>query len=84
MRDFYARIDIREGAEDEDAKRRLARNWCEYAAPYLNSEGELVRWQLVEVLDVYRLLEDEIDPNGTEMYSRIRPRRTKAAPSYVA
>ncbi len=64
---------------EEDAKKRLAKSWREYASPYLNSRGELVRWQLVEVVDVYHLYEDELDPSGTEVYSRIRPKRMKAA-----
>ena len=65
----------------EDAKRRLAKEWQQYASPYLNSFGELVRWQLIEVLDVYELFEDEVDPKGTEVYSRIRSRAMK--PAYV-
>jgi hypothetical protein len=66
---------------EEDAKRRLMQRWREYAEPYLNLRGELVRWKLVEVLDVYELCESEIDPAGTEVYSRIRPKTMKA--SYV-
>ena len=60
-----------------DAQKRLLKAWRQYAEPYLNYRGELVRWQLVEVLDVYSVWEDEIDPAGTEVYSRIRSKRMK-------
>jgi hypothetical protein len=77
--DVEDRLMLVRALTEEDAKRRLMRHWREYAQPYLNSQGEMVRWQLVEVLDVYELCESEIDPAGTEVYSRIRPRRMKAA-----
>jgi hypothetical protein len=77
--DVEDRLMLVRALTEEDAKKRLAKSWREYASPYLNSRGELVRWQLVEVVDVYHLYEDELDPSGTEVYSRIRPKRMKAA-----
>jgi hypothetical protein len=59
----------------EDARRRLGRLWREYATPYLNSSGHLVRWQLEGVTDVYDVLDDELDPNGAEVYSKLGRRR---------
>jgi hypothetical protein len=38
----------------------------------MNVYGELVRWKLVEVQDVYEIYEDEIDSRGTEVFSRLR------------
>ena len=61
----------------EDAQRRLRRQWREYAKPYMNVLGELVRWQLEKVTDVYDICEDKLDPDGAEVYSRLRNRRLR-------
>jgi hypothetical protein len=65
----------------EEAKRRLRQQWREYASPYLNSEGQMVTWQLAHVGDVYQTSESEIDPAGTEVYSKLNRRRMR--PAYV-
>jgi hypothetical protein len=65
----------------EDAKKRLSRKWREYATPYLNSDGQLVSWSLDEIVDIYDIGEDEIDPGGTEVYSKLGRRRMR--PTYV-
>jgi hypothetical protein len=62
-------------ASFDDAERRLRKEWREYAEPYLNTDGHLVRWQLEAVTDVYSTLEDELDPAGTEVYSKRTRRR---------
>lgn len=59
-----------------DASKRLENEWQAYAEPYLNSYGELVRWQLEEILDIYAITSD-IDPKGTEVWSSLRNRRMK-------
>ena len=61
----------------DDAEKKLTKEWKEYAEPYLNTRGELVRWQLEEVVDVYDVSEDEINPGGTEVYSSFSKRRMK-------
>ncbi len=61
----------------EDARQRLRRKWWEYAKPYVNILGELVRWQLEKVMDVYETCERELDPTGAEVYSRLRNRRLR-------
>ncbi len=61
----------------DDAIRRLTLEWKDYANPYLNSDGYLVRWQLEEILDVYATRETKIDPSGTEVYSSLQERRMK-------
>jgi Domain of unknown function (DUF4288) len=65
----------------EDAERRLKQQWVEYARPYLNSEGQMVSWQLDKVVDVYSTCETEIDPAGFEVYSKLGKRRMR--PKYV-
>jgi len=60
-----------------DACRRLRQEWSSYARPYLNPDGYLVRWQLASVQDVYAVMQAELDPRGTEVYSRLRTERMK-------
>lgn len=64
----------------EAAVERLRPNWKEYAEPYLNPAGALVRWQLVEIKDVFELHEDRLAAAGTEVYSRLRT--AKLTPHY--
>ncbi len=65
-------------AQDEDhAQRKLEREWLKYATPYLNPDGYLVRWQLVNVREVYELFEASLDPRGTEVFSRLRKARLR-------
>jgi len=66
--------------DPEDAKRRLAPMWRAYAEPYLNPDGELVRWQLLGIQDVYETYDAAIDPRGIEIYSRLR--RVRMKPEY--
>ncbi len=46
----------------------------------MNPDGYLVRWTLVSVQDVYELSDNEINPRGTEVYSRLR--RVQMRPAY--
>jgi Domain of unknown function (DUF4288) len=62
----------------EDAVNRLAPAWREYAEPYLNPDGYLVRWHLVEIKDVFALFDDSVSPEGTEVYSRLRTVKLKS------
>ena len=69
-------------ASAEDAERRLLPHWHEYAKPYLNSKGQLVRWKCEEVTDVYEaVLENDESPDMAEVYSRLRGRRMR--PEFV-
>ncbi len=61
----------------DDAEKRLLRDGMLSGEPYLNIDGELVRWQLEEIVDVYDVSEDELDPIGTEVYSSFSKRRMK-------
>jgi hypothetical protein len=61
----------------EDAKKRLRQQWQEYATPYLSSEGQMVSWHLDRVVDVYHTSETDIDPIGTEVYSKLGHRRMR-------
>jgi Domain of unknown function (DUF4288) len=71
------RIVLVRAYSEDDAIERLEREWEEYSQPYLNQFGELVRWKLEEVEDVYEVPSEEIDPKGTEVYISLRSRRMK-------
>jgi hypothetical protein len=75
--DLEDRLVIVRAYNAEDAQHRLESHWRQYAEPYMNPEGALVRWQLVSVQDVFGLYDDAIDPNGTEVYSRLRKARLR-------
>lgn len=82
MQTIEDRFVIVRASSHKDATARLAPHWREYAKPYLNSSGNAVRWQLDEIVDVYWITEDTMDPAGTEVYSRLGrrrlPRRSKS------
>jgi hypothetical protein len=61
----------------DDAERRLRSMWREYAEPYLNPQGQMVSWTLDEVVDVFDTMETQLDPKGTEVYSKLRGRRLR-------
>ena len=67
-------ITVRASTEAE-ALRALRPMWRLYAEPYLNPYGQLVRWHLEEVLEVYRTYDSQLSPSGTEVYSRLSSRR---------
>lgn len=55
---------------EEEAEAR-ARQFCDgNEEPYLNKDGEIVTWSIVETVGVYSLLDDEIQ-DGTEVYSQL-------------
>lgn len=75
--DLEDRLVIVRAYSADDAQRRLESFWDEYAEPYMNPEGALVRWQLMSVQDVYALHDSSISPHGTEVYSRLRKARLR-------
>jgi hypothetical protein len=73
---------IRAKSED-DACKRLAKAWKDYADPGMNSMGQFFRWQLEEILDVYELFDADIDlDGGTEVYSRLGKRLARKHPAW--
>src|SRR5262245_40109729 len=51
--DYEERIVLVKARDFDDAVRRLQKDFRAYAAPYLNSSGEMVRWSFEELIDVY-------------------------------
>ena len=71
------RLVLVRASSEEDACARLEQNWEAYAAPGMNRDGEFFRWKLEKIVDVYELMDHEINLNGTEVYSRLRRRRVR-------
>jgi hypothetical protein len=66
----------------QDAERRLQQEWREYASPYLNEDGGLVRWQCEKIVDVYSISEMDLEAKGIEVYSKLGTRRMKPRDSW--
>ncbi len=83
MIDVEDRLVLVKARNEKQAKARLSSEWRAYSEPYLNHRGEMVRWKLTEVQDVYELFDGEINPKGTEVYSRLDQRRMRAADAWM-
>lgn len=77
--DVEDRLVLVKGYDVQDAVNRLRPEWERYAEPYLNPDGYLVRWQLVDIKDVYSVYDEKLSPEGTEVYSRLRTEKMKPA-----
>lgn len=75
--DVEERTVIVKAYDCNDAKKRLMKDFREYDSPHLNKYGYMVRWHFEKVVDVYEIIENTIDPNGTEVYSEFIRRRVK-------
>ena len=82
MESVEDRIVLVQARSFEDAERRLQPEWEKYAEPSLNSNGEMVRWQFEEVVDVYEIGALDLDPKGTEVYSRLTQRRVRSGAAW--
>lgn len=72
------RIVLVKAFSEEDACRRLQKEWKDYAAPHLNEDGRLFRFLLEEIVDVYNpSIYDEKNLSGTEVYSDMGRRRLR-------
>jgi hypothetical protein len=74
---YEDRILLVKAASADQAEKKLLREFREYGKPYLNSDGYMVRWAFEKVLDNYRLFEDEILAEGTEVFSVMKDRKMK-------
>jgi hypothetical protein len=75
MQGYEDRIVIVKAPTSDKARGKLQRGFKEYGRPYLNSDGYMVRWAFESVLDIYELVADKIDPEGTEVFSVLSGRR---------
>jgi len=77
LQTYEERIVILKAKTFEDAERRVLKEFKAYGNPYLNGDGEMVRWQFEKILDTYAIQEEELDPKGTEVFSVLKGRRMK-------
>ena len=77
LQTYEERIVILKSKTFEDAERLVLKEFKAYGEPYLNSDGEMVRWQFEKILDTYAIQEEELDPKGTEVFSVLKSRRMK-------
>lgn len=74
---YEDRIVLVKAVSADQAQKKLKRSFEEYGRPYLNRDGYMVRWIFENILNIYELLEDKIDPKGTEVFSVLGGRRLK-------
>jgi len=76
---YEERLVLIRAASCEQACEKVQAASAEYAQPYLNSDGQLVRWQLESVDDCYETsltaLNEFNNPAGTEVFSVLKRRR---------
>lgn len=69
--------------DEEAARQQLRPTFASYAEPYLNSAGQLVRWQFEEFLDAYEVaagpLAGLLGTAGLEVFSKTKSRRLTPA-----
>lgn len=79
MQSYEERILLVRAMSFDEAKKKAWKESENYVDPYLNSNGEVVRWQLEKIVDIYWTSIEEFDPNGTEVFSALYQRRMKPA-----
>ncbi len=71
------RILLLKAYSEDDAVRRLSREWKNYENPTMVFDGYLMRLHMEEVTDVYKIIDSELDSKGTEVFSSLHERRMK-------
>lgn len=76
---YEERLVLVRAASCEQACEKIQAGSAEYAQPYLNSDGQLVRWQLESIDDCYEtsitMLKEFDNPAGAEVFSVLKRRR---------
>ena len=86
LQTFEERILLVKATAEEEAKEKLLATFDRYAEPYLNSNGELVRWQFEDFLAVEGVSMDSLDAaamEGVEVFSTLGTRRIKPGMAWV-
>jgi len=80
--DFEQRFVMIKAESFEDAYAKIEINKADYATPYLNSDGRLVRWRIERFDDCFDI--GAIEPadlnnaDGIEVYSKLKTRKRKS------
>ncbi len=79
MQTYEERMVLVKAKSFEDAYKKVEKQKKDYELPYLNSNGELVRWKIESFDDCYSTGKDFIEefdePNGVEVFSSLKKRR---------
>jgi len=78
MQLFEDRILVVKARSESEARKKLSKHWREYARPYLNREGKLVRRQLEEILEVFSAYPANWDDQWIDVYSSLGRRRMRS------
>ena len=89
LQSYEDRMLLVKAKNGKEAEKKLRKNFKKYEEPYLNSQGEMVRWKFEEFIDCYQttyqslegVLADEEE--GIEVYSVIRSRRLSKEQSWL-
>jgi len=77
LQSYEDRIVIVKDASLEDAESKLQPQFEQYATPYLNPRGFMVRWAFERVLAGYEIFDAKSDPQGVEVFLVLLRRRMK-------
>ncbi len=77
LQSFEERILLVKATSFDDAEKKAWKESKTYVESYLNPYGEMVRWQLEKIVNVYWTDIEELNPNGTEVFSALKDRRMK-------
>jgi hypothetical protein len=83
IQDFEQRFVMIKAESFEDAYSKIEKNKDDYATPYLNSDGRLVRWRIESFDDCFAI--GAIEPadlnnaEGIEVYSKLKTRKRKTS-----
>lgn len=79
MQSYEERILLVRATSFDEAEKKAWKESENYVTPYLNSNGEMVRWQLEKIVDIYwtSIDVDGFNPHGTEVFSALHQRRMK-------
>lgn len=79
MQTYEERMVLVKATSFEDAYKKVEKQKKDYEIPYLNYNGELVRWKIESYDDCYStgkdFIEEFYEPNGVEVFSTLKKRR---------
>jgi hypothetical protein len=86
MQSIEERIVLIKATSPKDAYDKLEKCKDDYTPPYLNSDGRFVRWRIESFDDCFDTdaltLKDLDNPNGVEVFSKLKSRKTKDATAW--
>lgn len=81
LQTFEERILLVRAQTAIEAEKIVKKDSVNYGEPYLNLDGQMVRWALEKITDVYDTISSDVEEPLFEVYSELRSRRMR--PQYV-